>query len=149
MEIFKILSVIMGILMVSLCAVYVRTKKVGHNNLFSMLMLSVGAVVLTTLAIIYPSWWMVGILSYSTFGMLWYQAESFSKLRDSLPRWYRNKTEWLRNASSWACVLILLAISVTMLIKYWAWYVGVVFIPLATISVTMTLYGLHSVLKKI
>jgi len=151
MNIFQIFGVIMGSLVIILCAIFARTKKIGCNNLFEMLMISIGAVTLTIITVLYPSWWMVGIMTYGLFGVWLYCSLNYNDVKGYLSREFKsNKTRTkLRNSSEWICMIVLVAISVLMLLKCWAWYVGVVFIPIGAFSAFISLARLRQVLKDI
>lgn len=151
MKFLMVFAVIMEILMVAMCAIYARNKKIGHNNLFTMLMLSIGAIALATLTAIYPSWWMVAIVSYALLGVWYYLNRDYNKVEKWLRNDFRNDKirKILRNSSEWLCMIILVAISVTVLVKCWAWDVGLVFIPIGALALYITLSKLRSVLNDI
>lgn len=151
MNIFSIFGVVMGMFMISLCVIYARTKRVGHNNLFEMMLLSVGAIALATLTVIYPTWWMVGIESYALLGGWAYMISDYNKVKDYLRPYskHRKTRKILKDSSVYLCFSILVAIPVTMLVKCWSLLVGIVFIPIGAFSLILLLALLNSVLKDI
>ena len=158
MDIFSIFGVVMGIFMISLCAIYARTKRIGYNNLFTVLLFGVGAIALTTLTVIYTKWWMVGIETWALFVVWLYLRNNYRKVKRQLNSYSKkNKTRTvLRDLSDWIYPIILITISITVLVK--CWYIPdrtenilvvFVFIPIVALCLTALAVMLHDTLKDI
>ena len=151
MNIYQIFGVIMGFLMIALCVSFARTNKSGYNNLFTMLMIGCCGIALTTLIFIYPTWWMVAIMSYALFTTWFYVQANYNKMEEDRSRDFAKgkKQKSMRKYSATWGMIILLAISITMLVRFWSWYIGLVFIPICAITALVTLVWIHHSLNKI
>ena len=151
MDKFQIFGVILGALIVILCALYARTKHAGYNNLFSMFLLFCGSIALSALTIIYPSWWMVAIMSYALFAVWFHCCIDYNNKRNQLSHAFRVSRirNLLRNSTDWIIMIVLLIISLNVIITYWSWYIGIVFIPMAALTAFLVLAKIHKVLSRI
>jgi Ca2+/Na+ antiporter len=59
----KAFAVVMGVFMIFTIVLFARTKRVGENNLFSSLMLTILVIAVTVFSYLHPTWWSMAVLS--------------------------------------------------------------------------------------
>ena len=136
---FIIFALIMGVTVILTATTFIRTKNVGRknlygkNNLFQMCLLMIVAFVIMTCNVLFPTWWGLAILAY-----LMFVSHVLLDTKEEELRYYGNV--WWRDypiPTEMIYFLIgasLVPSSILILVKEWAWYSAIVWIPLAMIG---------------
>lgn len=147
----QIFATILGILIVAVCIQHAYVKNFKHNSLRTTLIVAISAVVLTTIALLHPSWWMIAMLSYILF-VFWFNTIcEIGDIDKELNSQRKKKLNFtiMDIITSFSTMIIVPVVCITMLISHWNICVGLVFIPLTAFSSILLLMSLQSILSDI
>lgn len=138
MNTLQIYVLIVGLLMIACCVLYARTNKFnGRNNLPFVALCGIASIAITTLGIIYPSWWILCIMCYSLFFLnTWghYAEQKDVRKKYQYKKWYRTKSFQVSMITlDWVIVTIEFTISIIMAMTC-SWLVALLYSPIAILT---------------
>jgi Ca2+/Na+ antiporter len=145
----KAFAVVMGVFMIFTIVLFARTKRVGENNLFSSLMLTILVIAVTVFSYLHPTWWSMAVLSALAI-LLWGGKNSKQKEKISAHH-VRKRTRHplVINLGSAILGSIIVVLSIFILKDGWTWYRAVVWLSLDLIGLSAVLVVLHERLTNI
>ena len=152
MSYFEICMLIVGFLTIATCILYARTKKFnGRNNLPVVVPCGVISMIITTLGILHPSWWMLCIACYGLMILfIWAELSEPNKYcrNHRYKKWYRSRSYqfttdilgWFILASEFMIPIIILTAN--------GWLEALPFLPILAISGARISNEINTWLKK-
>ena len=144
----QIFAAILGILIVAVCIQDAYVKKFIHCSLRPTLIVAISAVVVTAIALLHPSWWMIAILSYALFVFWFITVFEIDKAYKEMSSQQKKKFN-LNIVDLTISLIVIITIPIVCiltLISHWSIWVGIVFIPLAIYSSKFMLLAIQSIL---
>ena len=128
--ILQIVAMIMGILMIVMCGLNARTRRESrYNNLFTVLMLSLASIGVTSFEMLLPTWWSASILAHVTVAVCYGAVASYNK----------GKFKWLRSERITKTSNVLFRFflpalvglfCILIILEYTLWFVTLIITPL-------------------
>jgi hypothetical protein len=138
MNSLQIYVLIVGLLMIACCVLYARTNKFnGRNNLPFLTLCGIVSIAITTLGIIYPSWWILCIMCYCLFFLnTWGDTAEQKDIRKEYQykKWYRTKSFQISMIILGRVTLITEFIISVIMAMTCGWLVALFYSPIAILS---------------